>query len=44
MRLLLPLTLQPGKEQEYSGTYMLRGSLPEGIRQLALTYDFKILK
>jgi hypothetical protein len=41
---LLPLTLQPGKEQEYSGTYMLRGSLPEGIRQLALTYDFKILK
>ena len=41
---LLPITLQPGKEQEYSGTYMLRGSLPEGIRQLALTYDFKILK
>jgi len=25
---LLPITLQPGKEQEYSGTYMLRGSLP----------------
>jgi hypothetical protein len=41
---LLPLTLQPGKEQEYSGTYMLRGSLPEGVRQLDLTYDFRILK
>ena len=41
---LLPLTLQPGTEQEYSGTYMLRGSLPEGIRQLDLTYDFRLLK
>lgn len=41
---LLPVTLQPGKEQQYSGTYMLRGSLPEGIRQLKLTYDFRILK
>ena len=26
-----------------SGTYMLRGSLPEGIRQLALTYDSKFV-
>jgi Cytochrome c oxidase assembly protein CtaG/Cox11 len=41
---LLPITLQPGKEQEYSGTYMLRGSLPEGVRQLSLTYDFRLLK
>lgn len=41
---LLPITLQPGKEQEYSGTYMLRGSLPEGVRQLRLTYDFRLLK
>jgi hypothetical protein len=41
---LLPVTLQPGKEQEYSGTYMVRGSLPEGVRQLKLTYDFRILK
>ena len=41
---LLPLTLQPGKEQEYSGTYMLRGSLSEGVRQVDLTYDFRILK
>ncbi len=41
---LLPVTVQPEKEQEFSGTYMLRGSLPEGIRQLTLTYDFRQLK
>jgi len=41
---LLPVTVQPEKEQEFSGTYMLRGSLPEGIRQLNLTYDFRQLQ
>lgn len=41
---LLPVTIQPGAEQEYSGSYLLRGSLPEGVRQLNLTYDFRILK
>jgi hypothetical protein len=41
---LLPVTIPAGKEPEYSGTYMLRGSLPEGVRQLDLTYDFKILE
>ena len=41
---LLPVTIPAGKEPEYSGTYMLRGSLPEGVRQLNLTYDFRILK
>jgi len=41
---LLPVTIQPGQKQEYSGTYMLRGNLPEGIRQLRLTYDFRIIK
>jgi len=40
---LLPITLQPG-EQEYSGRYMLRGSVPEGVRQLNITYDFCPLK
>jgi hypothetical protein len=40
---LLPVTLQPG-EQEYSGRYMLRGSIPESIHQLSLTYDFKLLQ
>lgn len=40
---LFPVTIPPEKEQEYSGTYMVRGSLPEGVRQLSLTYDFRIL-
>ena len=40
---LLPVTIPPDKEQEYFGTYMLRGSLPEDVRQLNLTYDFRIL-
>jgi hypothetical protein len=41
---LLPVTIPPDKEQEYSGTYLVRGSIPEGVRQLSLTYDFRILK
>jgi hypothetical protein len=41
---LLPVTIQPGAEQEYSGSYLLRGSLPEGVRRLSLTYDFRILQ
>lgn len=41
---LLPVTIQPGAEQEYSGSYLLRGSLPEGVRRLTLTYDFRILQ
>jgi len=40
---LLPLTLQPGREQEYFGTYLLRGSFPEGVRELRLSYDFQII-
>ena len=39
---LLPVTLQPDIEQEYSGTYLLRGALPEGVRQLVLNYDFRL--
>jgi hypothetical protein len=39
---LLPLRLQHGPEQEYSGTYLLRGSLPEGVRELRLSYDFRL--
>ncbi len=41
---LLPVTVAPATAQEFSGTYMLRGSLPEGVRQLNLTYDFRLLK
>ena len=41
---LLPIIIQPGKEQEYFGTYLLRGSIPDGVRQLSLNYEFRILK
>jgi hypothetical protein len=41
---LLPVPIAPGAEQEYSGTYLLRGSLPENVRELQLIYDFKILE
>ena len=41
---LVPVTIHPGAEQDYSGSYLLRGSLPEGMRQLNLTYDFRTLQ
>ncbi len=41
---LLPVTIAPAKQQEFSGTYLLRGTLAEGVRQLKLTYDFRLLK
>ena len=41
---LLPITVPQGKEQEYYARYLLRGNLPEGVRQLNLTYDFRPLK
>jgi cytochrome c oxidase assembly protein Cox11 len=41
---LRPVTIEAGQERKFSGTYMLRGSLPEGVRQLHLTYDFRLLK
>ena len=41
---LLPVTLEPGKDHEYSARYLLRGNIPEGVRQLSLTYDFRMLK
>jgi hypothetical protein len=41
---LRPVTIEAGQQRQFSGTYMLRGSLPEGVRQLTLTYDFRLLK
>jgi hypothetical protein len=41
---LLPVTLQPGKEHEYYARYLLRDNMPDGVRQLSLTYDFRLLK
>lgn len=39
--LLFPVRLLPGEKAEYSTTYQIRGDLPEGVRQLAVTYEFK---
>ncbi|HEU4344708.1 MAG TPA: cytochrome c oxidase assembly protein [Candidatus Binatia bacterium] len=39
---LVPVTLEAEKEQEYSSRYLLRETIPEGIRQLNLTYDFRL--
>ena len=41
---LLPLTLQPGKAEDYSSTYMVRASVPERVRRLILTYDVRLAK
>lgn len=35
---LLPVRLAPGKDEEFVSTYLLRGSLPEGVQQLNVTY------
>jgi Cytochrome c oxidase assembly protein CtaG/Cox11 len=41
---LLPVKLPPGIEQEYSGTYLVRGNLPQGVRQLNLKFDFRLIQ
>lgn len=41
---LLPITVPPEKEQEFTGTYLVRGNLPDGVRQLSLTYEFRRLQ
>jgi hypothetical protein len=40
--LLLPVELRPGQESEFSTTYMIRGDLPEGAKELNVTYDFQV--
>jgi Cytochrome c oxidase assembly protein CtaG/Cox11 len=40
--LLLPVELRPGQESEFSTTYMVRGDLPEGTKELIVTYDFQV--
>jgi hypothetical protein len=40
--LLLPVRIQPGEEQVYHSTYMVRGDLPDGTKTLNVTYEFKI--
>ena len=41
---VLPVTLPAETEQEYSGIYVLRDSLPEGTGNLSLTYDVRALQ
>lgn len=40
--LLVPVTVQPGREVEYPSSYLLRGDLPEGMKQFKVTYEFKV--
>ncbi len=40
--LLLPVRLRPGEEQTYNSTYVVRGDLPDGIKGLDVTYEFKV--
>jgi hypothetical protein len=40
--LLLPVELRPGQESEFSTTYLVRGDLPEGTKELNVTYDFQV--
>ncbi len=35
---IYPVRLQPGKDEEFVTTYLLRGTLPETVRQLSVTY------
>jgi hypothetical protein len=40
--LLLPTSVPAGQQAEYSTTYLVRGDLPESVRKLNITYEFKI--
>jgi hypothetical protein len=40
--LLLPVRILPGEEESYSSTYLIRGDLPDGTKQLNVTYEFKL--
>ncbi len=35
---ILPVRLPPGKEEEFVTTYLLRGTLPDQVRQMSVTY------
>jgi hypothetical protein len=40
--LLLPVRLAPGEEQTYDSTYLIRGDLPDGAKEINVTYEFKV--
>jgi hypothetical protein len=39
---LVPVTLHPEINQQYSARYLLRQAIPHGVNQLTLKYDFKL--
>jgi len=42
--LLLPVKILPGQHSEYSTTYMVRSDLPEGAKNLNITYEFQVAR
>jgi hypothetical protein len=40
--LLLPVRIRPGEEQVYNSTYLIRGDLPDGVKDLNVTYEFNV--
>jgi len=40
--LLLPVKLLPGQESEYSTTYLVGPDIPDGTREMNITYEFKL--
>ena len=41
---LVPVRIPSGTEVEYLSTYLLRASIPESLRQVRVTYAFKVEK
>jgi cytochrome c oxidase assembly protein Cox11 len=40
--LLFPVRIPPHQEQTYTSRYLLRGDLPEGTKEIKVTYEFKV--
>lgn len=40
--LLIPVRLKPGEKQSYTSTYLIRNDLPDGVKELRVTYEFKV--
>ena len=40
--LLFPVRIPPHQEQTYTSRYMLSGNLPEGAKEIKVTYEFKL--
>lgn len=40
--MLLPIRLLPGEQGEYSTTYMIDSDLPDGAKEISVTYEFEL--